>query len=160
MPQTLSLIPANVPIVDIDGPSPGSITLFFRQWIQKLIDNTPNNSLITTPLLLTNQNAAIVTTNAYAVLVDGLYEISYYIRKTTADGVSSSLTVTLGWTESGVPLTETQAAIAADATTAEQSVSKLVHVDANTALTFAIAYASNTPGQMKYRVDVCVRRLS
>lgn len=160
MPSAVSQVPANVPFVNIDGEAPGSLTEFGRLRWEELRNNAPNNSLITAPLLLVNQNAAIVTTNAYAVLVDGLYEISWYVRKTTADGVSSSLTLTLGWTESGLPLTEAQAALGVDSTSAEQSGTKLIHVDANTALTFAVAYASNTPGQMKFRLDMCVRRLS
>lgn len=160
MPSAVSPVPLNVPFVDVDGDAPGALSEFGRLRWEELRNNAPNNSLITSPILLTNQNAAIVTSNAYAVLVDGLYEISWYIRKTTADGFSSNLVLTLGWTESGLPLTEAQAALGVDSTSSEQSGTKLVHVDGPSALTFAIAYASNTPGQMKYRIDICVRKLS
>lgn len=160
MPLTLQPIPLASPFVDVEGDTPGALSELGRLRIQQLSDNAPINSLIATPIARAAQAAAIVTTNAYVVVSDGLYEISFYMRKTTADGVSSSLIVTLGWTESGLPLTEAQTALTTDATTAEQSVSKLVHADAATAITFAVSYNSNTPGAMHFRIDVCVRKLA
>lgn len=162
MPNAVSQVPLDVAFVNIDGDAPGSLTEFGRLRWEELRQNAAVNSLIVAPILLLNQNAAIATTNVFAVLVDGLYEVSYYIRKTTVDGVSSNLAFTYGWTESGLPLTEAvpAGALAVDSTSAEQSGTKVMHCDANTALTFAMAYASNTPGAMKFRVDVCARRLS
>lgn len=162
MPRTVSDIPIGVPIVTLGGQSPGEITPFMRQWVDDLINGAPVVSLIVDPISAIGQNAAVVTTNAYAAAIGGLYRVSYYIRKTTVDGVSSSLAFTYGWTESGLPLTEVVAVgtLAADSTSAEQSGSKVMRIDDASALTFAIAYASNTPGQMHFRYDVTVERLS
>lgn len=155
MARTLPPIPAGTRIVD---PS-GGLTLFFQQVWETLRASFLVVAAAAT-LQLTGQSAAIVTTAVYTTLSAGLYRLSYYTRKTAADGVSSSLTVTLGWVESGVALTEAQAAIATDAITAEQSISKLVWADANTDLTIAVAYASNTPAAMKYRIDALAERIA
>lgn len=155
MARTLSPIPSGTVIVDRGG----AITDFFRlRWeeLRAAFGSTPAAGSIQKLA----QNAALVTTAVFTTRVAGLYRISYYLRKTTADGVSSALTFTFGWTETGFAQTEAQAALTTDAVTAEQSGSKVVWADANTDLTAAIAYASNTPGQMVYRADVAVESLT
>lgn len=151
MPRTLDPIPVDVPIVEKDG----SITIYFRRLWDTLIAGYQNIGS-RAAVALTGQTAAIVTTSAYTTLSSGLYRISWYMRKTVADGVSSSLTVTLGWSESGIALTEAGAALATDTTSAQQSGSKVVSADAASDITFAVAYASNTPNKMTYRIDVVV----
>jgi hypothetical protein len=156
VPKSLAPIPLETAIVN---PKDGTITQFFRLRWQTLIDifsATPDVASVS----LTNQNAAIVTANAFVTKSAGLYRVSYYLRKTVADGVSSSLTFTYGWTDGGVPLTESAAALSTDATSAEQSGSKLVFADQASGLSYAVAYASNTPGQMKYALRVVVEQLS
>lgn len=162
MPRTVGDIPLGIPIVTLDGKSPGEITLFMRQWVDQLINGAAGASLIVDPVSATGQNAAIPTTNAYAAALGGLYRVSYYVRKTTPDGFSSNLAFTYGWTEGGLPLTESIAAggLATDSTSAEQSGTKVMRIDDASALTFAIAYASNTPGLMHFRYDVTVEKLS
>lgn len=155
MPTSLGELPIAVPIVEKEG----WITLFFRQRWEELRTRF-NLSPTVASVPLAGQAAAIATVAAFTVSAGGLYEVSYYMRKTAPDGVSSSLTFTYGWTESGLPLTESETALAADATNAQQSGSKLIRSDANADLTFAVAYASNTPGQMKFRVDVVVKQLA
>lgn len=153
--QQLGEIPVGVAITDKDGV----ITLFFRLLWQQLIDGfvkTPTAATVER----TNQGAVIATTSAYLVRAAGLYRVSYYTRKTVADGVSSSLTVTLGWTDHAVPLTEAGAALATDTVSTQQSGSKLIYADANSDITFAVAYASNTPGAMRYQIEVSVEQLA
>ncbi len=158
MPKSLSIIPSGVRIVD----TLGAINEFFRFRWEEL-----RSGFQTTPtvagepdLQKTGQTAALATTALYTTKTAGLYRLSYYMRKTVADGVSSSLTVTWGWTESGTALTEAQPALTTDTTAAEQSGSKLVYADANTNLTIAVAYASNTPNRMTWRIDNCVELLA
>lgn len=155
MPSTLAPIPAGTPIVEKDG----TITAFFRLLWQSLIDSfqyTPTVALVA----LTGQHASIVMTAAFTTLNAGRYRISYYMRKTTADGVNSSLTVTLGWTESGIALSESGAALVTDTTAAQQSGEKVIDVDAAVDITYAIAYVSNTPNQMQFRLTVNVEQLA
>lgn len=152
--RSLSPIPAGSSIVE----SIGTITTFFRLRWQELVD-----TFLIAPIVGSIQRgapsppsltAALATTTIFTTLTAGLYEIGYYYRRTGIDGVSSSLQATVGWTENGVALTETAAANTNDSvTTGQQSGSKVVWADANTDLTIAIAYASNTPNLMAYRLD-------
>lgn len=155
MPQSLGPIPLDVPIVEPGG----SITVFFRLRWQQLIDGFTTSPTIESTSYDT-QTAAIATATVHTTLGAGRYRINWYMRKTVADGVSSSLTLTTGWTESGVSLTEAAAALTTDTTTAQQSGSKVVDADASSDLTIAVAYASNTPNRMTYRLRVDVEKLA
>lgn len=155
MASTLAPIPEGTQIVD----KAGAITIFFRLRWDDLIQAaglTPTVARVA----LTGQTAAIVTTAAFTTLAAGSYEISYYLRKTVADGVNSSATVTVGWTESGIALSESAAALVTDTTSAQQSGIKTVDCDAATDITYAVAYASNTPAKMTFRITVIVKRLA
>lgn len=154
MARTLPPIPTETKIVDRFG----AVTLFFMQVWETLRASFLVVAAAAT-LQLTEQSAAIATTAVYTTLSAGLYRLSYYVRKTAIDGVSSSLTVTLGWVE-GIAQTEVQAALAADAVTAQQTGNKVVWADANTDLTIAVAYASNTPAAMKFRLDALVEQIA
>lgn len=155
MPQSLSPIPLGTPITNKDG----TITTVFRLLWQEI-----QNAFVLVPtafsLGLTAQNASIATTSLLTTPASGLYRISYYLRKTVADGVSSSLTFTWGWTQGGTPLTETAAALTTDTASAHQEGSILVQADANSDLTYAVLYASNTPGTMEYDGYVVVERMA
>ena len=155
MPQDLQLLPEGIAIVDEDrAPS-----TFFRLAWQKIRDSmvrTPTEARISG----SGQTAALATTTIRTTTLQADYEVGYYIQKTTADGVSSSLTVTLGWTANGVAQTRAFAALATDTTGANQSAVIPVLADAATDITIAIAYASNTPGQMVYLYRASVKRLA
>jgi hypothetical protein len=73
--------------------------------------------------------------------------------------VSSSLTVTLGWTSGGQALTLVGAAMTGDALTTVQTGSATVEKDANASITYATAYASNTPDKMRYSLTVAAELL-
>lgn len=155
MPRTLDPLPPYAKIVD---RLTGEITDFFRlRWAQL------QEAFFQAPTIETAEDsgltAAVSTTTVFTVLTNGLYRVSYYLRKTVADGVSSSLTFTWGWTENGTPLTEADAALTTDTASAQKSNQKLFYADASSNITFAIAYASNTPATMTYRYYVTVEQL-
>lgn len=154
MSRALSPIPDGSSIVDKFG----SITVFFRLRWQELIDAF-GDVPVAGSVQRTGQTAALVTTAVYTTVAAGFYRISYYMRKTVADGVSSSLTATVGWTETGVPLSESAAPLTTDTTAAQQSGTKVVWADAGTDITIAFAYASNTPAKMTWRANVAVESL-
>lgn len=160
MARNLSPIPGGTVIVD----KTGGITDFFRlRWeeLRSAFSSTPAaGSVQFGPPGSVALSAALPTTVVFTAKIAGLYRISYYLRKLTADGVSSALTATVGWTETGVAQSESEAAVTVDAVTAQQSGSKVVWADANTDLTIAVAYASNTPAAMTYRVDAAVESLT
>lgn len=155
MPVTISEIPSGVQIVE-EG---GEINLFFRLRWEEVRALAQAAASIAQQVYPGTQNAAIPTTAAYTTPNGGAFRISYYLRKTVADGVASSLTFTYHWTESGVPLSESAAALVTDTTTAQQSGAKVVNADANTDLAFAVAYTSTTPGAMKFLLTVTVEWL-
>jgi len=106
---------------------------------------------------LTDQNASIGATPVpLGSVTAGRYRVSYYARVTSPDGVASSLTVTIRWTEGAVSLSLSGAAMTGDTTTTVQSGMMLLQVDANVSIEYATTYASNTPGLMKYRLTVQV----
>ena len=149
MPRSLSEIPLGVPITDKSG----AITIFFRQLWGRLIAAFPQSPTVGN-LSKTGQTAALATTNVYTTATGGLLRLSYWIKKTIADGVSSSLTVTFGFTRNGIALTQAFAALTTDTTSAFQTDAlSLIRVDAGSSVTMAIAYASNTPAKMTYEAD-------
>lgn len=144
------ILPGDI-IVDKNGAATTRLRLLWQQ----LIDGFRQTSVLG-DLSLSGQIAAIVTTRVVTPTATGRYRLSYYLRKTVADGVSSSAQVTFGWSDRGAALTEPFAALATDTGTAHQSGSVLVRADGNADITVAVAYASNTPGVMTYALEVTV----
>jgi hypothetical protein len=138
-------------IVDKDG----LITSRFRLLWQQIIDGFARTSATATKTL-TGQHAAIVATVVTTLIAAGNYRLSYYLRKTIADGVASSAQVTLGFTDRGTALAEPFAALVTDSVTAHASGSILVRADAASNVTLDVAYASNTPGVMGFDLIVTV----
>jgi hypothetical protein len=157
MPNALQPIPVKTQIV---APTTGAITLFFRQAWEALRAAIATVPTIGSGIDLTNQSAALAGTLLQTVTTAGKYRVSYYIRKTVADGVSSSVGFVWHWTESGVPQTLTDTLLATDTTGAVASNEKLLDVDANTNLTLDVSYASNTPAKMRYRIAVRVEQMN
>lgn len=154
MPRSLAPLVQGAAITD----RVGQITDFFRFRWQELVDaysRVPSVALIR----LTAQTAAIPTARAHTTTSAGLYRVSWYLRKTVADGVSSSVTVTIGWVESSISLTLSGSAVTTDAVTAMQSGTLEIEADNASDITYATAYASNTANQMGYRLTVTVERI-
>lgn len=142
----------------------GRLELMQSDWQRYFLSNasivTGTPTFFSTAVDLENQNASIGTTNLeLPALPQGDYAFFYYARVTVAAAVSSSLTVTFGWTESGVSLTLSGPAMNGNSVTTVQSGVVPVFIDANTPLTYATTYASNAAGQMKYRLRVRVQAL-
>ena len=110
---------------------------------------------------VSGQSASIGTTAIpTAALTAGLYLVSYYARITQAGTVSSSLTVTLHWTESTLALTVTGAAMTGNTTTTVQSGTHLVRIDASSPVSYSTTYASVGATAMQYRLDVVLERVA
>lgn len=155
MSEQLTGIPLGVEIVDKEGTP----TLFFRLLWDKLIALVAQVQTVAAVELL-GKTAAIVTVAAFTVINTGNYRISIATQKTVADGVASSLTVTVSWTSRGIPMSHTFAALATDTIGANDSVTWLLNADANSDVTYAIAYASTTPAKMVYNANVLVEKLA
>jgi hypothetical protein len=132
----------------------------WAQWFAKAPDSFGSIPNILNTVALSNQNAAISATNfAGFVLPEGTYRASYYARITTVAGVSSSLTVTLAWTDGTVAQSFSGAAITGNTTTSYQSGSVVFRSDASAVVNYSTAYASNAASVMKYSLDLILERL-
>lgn len=109
---------------------------------------------------LTGQSAAIAATDCSGGgLNAGLYRVSYYARITQAATTSSSLTVTLAWTDDTLTPSYSGAAITGNTTTTVQSGSILIDVDGAKAINYSTAYASVGATSMQYKLSVVVEKV-
>lgn len=144
---------ASVSIVDVFDKD-GLANLYFQQRWEELRAAVGAVSSVgevsqRAPSLNAAYGAVVLLTTREA----GFYRVSWYLRKVVADGVNSSLSVTLGWLDNATALTETGAALATDTAVANQSGRKELYADAASDIGFSVNYASNTPGAMRYTVD-------
>ena len=96
------------------------------------------------------QGGAVGTTPIpTGALSPGLYRVSWYARITTPAGSSSSIQVTIGWTDGAVNCQYTAPALTGNVTTAVQSQMILIHIDAASPVSYAVAYSS-APAGMRY----------
>ena len=107
----------------------------------------------------TNQNGSInATALPIPALANGNYRVSYYLEKTQADGVSSSTMVTIGWQHGSVARTRSFPTLTLDSNLASDSTAIPIVIDQNSAITYAVAYTSNTPGLMRYNITLWVEQ--
>lgn len=111
---------------------------------------------------LTNQTASIGTTAfPTASLAAGLYALQWYLQVTTPAGVSSSAQVTVSWTSNANTPTKVGATNNGNtATTYESNGVALIHIDAASPVSYAIAYASNPAGAMVYEFNAVLMLVS
>lgn len=128
-------------------------------WFTALTIRVDTNPQSFNPVSIAAQGAAIGTTPLPVDTSAGLYRITYYARITTAATTSSSLTVTLGWTDNGNTCSVTGAAMTGNTVTTVQSGTVLVRSDQASPLTYATAYASVGGTSMQYSLDITVERM-
>lgn len=142
--------PVQTPFADdVRDPTTGKVSrsAFFSQpivdWFIGEQGRTNNTAqAFGSPVRLTGQSASIATTSLpLPALTTASYRLIYYARITTAGSVSSSLTVTVGWTDGGVVQSYSGAAMTGNTTTTTQNGVLLLDVDAVTSLTYATTYA-------------------
>lgn len=155
--------PFTVPVVQLDPqsgkPLPGwamskDLAIYLQASVIQAIASAPQ---FYPAVSLTNQSASIGTTPMpLPSLATGLYRLTTYARITTADAVSSSLTITVSWTDGAIACSLSGAAMTGNTTATVQSNTATVQIDAATPISYATTYASNTPGSMKYKLIVLV----
>jgi hypothetical protein len=150
-------VPVRSPVVEtISGVLHRELVRFLntlREWLG-------NTSQQVGTVELEAQGAAIVTTNVpTATLQTGLYRASYSLRITQAATVSSSATLTLGWTSNSVSCSQSFTAVTGNTTATQQSGSITINVDTATSVTYAVAFASVGATSMQYALDVRLEEL-
>jgi hypothetical protein len=105
---------------------------------------------------------AVVGTTPFALgeLAAGLYRVSWNGRVKTPAGATSSFQVTLGYTDGGVAQTFLGDVLNGNTTTTKESQSKVVRIDVGTAITYALAYASNPAAAMVGALDFLIEDLN
>ncbi len=166
MPLNAPSPPSNDSLIELDPIRPDRRLPFYiaKSWLlwlqDALVTRIEQAPAIRTAVVLTNQSASIgATPMPLSGITAGRWRISWYTRITTVDAVNSSLTVTIGWTESAIALTISGAAITGNLVTSVQSGSVVIESDANAPINYATTAVSNTPGQMHYRLSLVAEAL-
>lgn len=151
MPAFLETLNGNTAIVD----KTGRITTYFAQKWRDITSRIESSAFAAAGQIVqySAQAAAIVTAALVASTSSPLYRVSYDVRISQAAGVSSSVTVTIGFTQGGVAQTYVGAALTGNTTTSKQTDSFLIRPDAGTVITIAVAYASVGAPVANYEAD-------
>ena len=133
----------------------------FIAWLTQLTDTVASAPLQLQTLSLTGQTAALGTTPILtATVADGLYRVTWAARVTTVAVTSSSLTVTLSWTDGGVACSQAFAAMTGNTTATVGSGTVLVRSDTASPISIATAYASNGAAEMAYSLHGVVEQVA
>lgn len=155
-----------VPLRDdvVDPPMTGKSSKLSRVWERWMawLEQAMRDVDRTVGRVKTRSEGAAITTTAVPtpVLATGLYVVRYAIRVARAATSSSSLTVTVGWTDGGVACSQAGAALTGNTTATQQNGAPVVRVDAGTTITYAVAYASVGATSCLYDLDVAVTEVA
>lgn len=142
-------------------PAAGIITDAWVKYFTSLGQTVSQSSVRIQALSLTGQSASIGATDlSGGALSDGLYRVTYYARITRAGTVSSSLTVTIGYTDGGAAPSFSGAAMTGNTTTTVQSGTVLIHSDSASPITYATTYATAGATSMLYRLDLLLEQIA
>ena len=148
------------PVRDLVTTESGLMTRAWVDWLASLQQTVDTAPVRLQSVELTSQTASVGATDiSLGTITGGLYRLTYYARITTAAVTSSSLTVTLGWTDSGVSCSLAGAALTGNTTATVQTGTALVRADHASPLTYTTTYASNGAGEMVYSLDVIVEKV-
>jgi hypothetical protein len=108
---------------------------------------------------VSGSSASIATTPAFTTLDAGMYRVTFYARVVTAGTISSSLTVTIGWTDEAVSCTKASAAATGNTTGTTVIGELLIRSDQAQAITYSTTYASAGATAMQYDLVVVVEQV-
>src|SRR5436190_23065190 len=114
MATTLAPPPLQTELTDRDaqGRPTGLISRVWGSWFNTLIQRSQQAVGVLNVVSLTDQSAAISPTAvSVPAIAAGLYRLTWALRITRAATVSSSVTVTFGWTDGAVAVTASGAAV-------------------------------------------------
>lgn len=141
-------------------PREGTITTAWIQYFTDQGDEVSASAQRFSSVDLTGQAASIGATSMPNIIDSaGQYRITYYTRITQAASTSSSLTVSLSWTDGGVSLSLSGSAITGNTTTTVQSGTLMVHADAATPISYATTYVSVGGTPMQYSLYLTLERV-
>ena len=150
-------VPNNARLVD----DRGFITRAWVDWLNSQAEGVANSSsLVSGTTNLATQEATIGTTALPIQVVSlGLYRVNTYVRVTQPATSSSSIQVSVHWTESGQPLSASATALTGNTVTTVQGAVFTVLVDGATTISYSTAYSSSGATPMQYRLFVAAERV-
>lgn len=147
-------------LIGLDAFAQGILTQPWQVWLRGVTDALNTTPQVQTSVTGTPTGASISST---ALLADtgsaGLFRVSWFLRVTQAATTSSSVAVTVAFTD-GVALTVSGAAVTGNTTSTFQQQSVVVRCDASSAISYSTTYSSVGATAMQYALSVCVERLN
>lgn len=131
------------------------------RWLSGLrgeVDARPKRA---THEVLEGLHASLATTPLpIGTLSQGIWRISTTVRVTTPGSVSSSIQVSVLWTERGIVQIESGTALAGNLTTTREGKTVIIRIDAETPISISTIYASVGATAMQYSLDVVAEELA
>lgn len=138
-----------------------TIGLEWLKWLGELTLQLDEKPARKNHVRLLNQNASLATTPIpLGEIPPGLWRISYHVRVTTPGTVSSSIRVTIGWTDGGIAQSEAGTTLNGNLTTTREGATRIIRVDNASPITYATTYASAGATAMQYALDVVAEALA
>jgi hypothetical protein len=157
MAQHLESIPYNTGIIEGKNDPIASVWYLWFFGLVAVLSAAP--TLVATGSLK-NKGASIPTT---PIAIDdaqgGYYRVSIYARITRPATTSSSLTVQIGWTESGQTLLYAFPALTGNSVLSVLMQEPVIKNDQASPITYSTIYASAGAVTMQYSLDIAVERL-
>ncbi|MCC6417228.1 MAG: hypothetical protein IT429_03150 [Gemmataceae bacterium] len=151
-------LPIGEPLTSAQGILRLPWIIYFRNQADA-VANTPQQT--TSPVSVAGSTASIgITPIPSDPLAPGLYRVTWYARIVTAAGVSSSLTVTISWTDGGIACSTSGAALNGNTVASAQSETRMARIDQATPISYATTYASNPAAAMAYDLVIIVEQLN
>ena len=136
-------------------PKEGTITRAWAEWLTNQSQIQASTARRLFDVELQDQTGNIPATDvSNGTLAAGLYRVSYYATIVRSATSSSSLTVTLDFTDRSVSKSISGAAITSNLTSAAQSGSFLIRIEKNSPVRYSTTYASVGATTMAF--DLCV----
>ncbi len=138
----------------------GLLTDIWLRWFGRLPATLGAIPSIVNTVTLATQGASVSATDFSGTrLLVGTYRATYHAQITQAATTSSSLTVTIGWTDGAVAQSISGAPIIGNTTATGQSGGALIHVDAATAVNYSTSYSSTGATAMQYSLNLLLERI-
>lgn len=153
--------PFNDLIVLLSGKDKGKSTQELQDWAATLLRQAEASPVRPQPAEVLTDVVANAMGTLTGVEAAGLYRVTAYREVTVADPVSSSLAIAISWTHNGKALTRTLSAFtgAPQTTTNTAGDVTAIEIDPGTTISYALTYASNTPGLAQFSVTMSAELL-
>lgn len=136
------------------------VTIPWSEFFSDLAGRVASTAQAIKSVVLTGQSASIGNTAIpTGALAAGTYRVSTYARITRAATTSSSLQITITWTDGGVTCSSTSAALTGNTTSTTQSQTLVLTSDQGVAVSYSTTYATLGVTTMTYSLNVILEAL-